>query len=1023
MKETYQNLNSEINLWGPDGSLQLEKDKEAARAYFLEHVNPNTVFFHSLEEKTDYLIDNGLWDREVVLRYGFDEFKRLMQHAYSFKFRFPTYLGAFKFYSSYALRNEDCTRYLERFEDRIVLTALAYSEDLEHAEHVITEIIEGRFQPATPTFLNAGRANAGGPVSCFILRVEDNMESISRMVTDSLQLSKRGGGVGIALTNIRESGAPIKKFEGQASGVIPIMKMLEDAFSYANQLGQRQGAGAVYLNAHHPDIMRFLDTKRENADEKIRIKTLSLGVVVPNITFELARENRDMYLFSPYDVERVYGKPFSDISVTEHYNDLVNDERIRKTKINARKFFQTLAEIQFESGYPYIMFEDTVNRANPAPNVGRIISSNLCVAPDARVLTDKGYLPIGELAGQTVNAWNGERFSPSLVAKTGEDQELVTITFSNGGSLDVTPYHKFYVKNDYDKPAVEVSAAELVEGDRLEKFDLEVIDAPAEDFSRAYTAGLHSAEGTYSKSGSPLLRLYPGKLHLGESIEYKSSSHKEDSSGRISYVLHEDTPRKFHVPTEYSLKSRLEWLAGLVDGDGYGNGVVGIQVASIHSDFLEEVRVLLTTLGVHSKWSKHKDAGEADFNDGYGICPTKEIYRLVISGSEAQKLRKLGLPTKRVIIDKYEHQRSAREFVKVTGVIPAGRVDDTYCLNEPERHKVVFEGIQTGNCSEIMQPQVASTFQENGEFIEEGQDISCNLGSLNIAKMQQLATQSEFSHAVRVAYKFLNRVAGTTEMKSSPSVAKGNNLARAIGLGQMNLHGWLISEGIPYDSEEARERFRAYMHDVTYYLIGASIDQVQIDGRFGNFSGSRWEDGSMIDALAEESKKVNIEYSRVRSPFTEDLTDHWNGLKWEVKNYGMANQHLQAIPPTGSISYINNSTASIHPVTAPIEIRKEGKVGRVYYPAYGLNSENISEVKTAYEIGPNPIIDMYAVASPWVDQGLSLTLFFRDTATTRDINRAQVRAHKSGVKSIYYIRLVQKALTGTQVDECVSCML
>ena len=410
-----------------------------------------------------------------------------------------------------------------------------------------------------------------------------------------------------------------------------------------------------------------------------------------------------MYLFSPYDVERVYGKPFSDISVTEHYNDLVNDERIRKTKVNARKFFQTLAEIQFESGYPYIMFEDTVNRANPAPNVGRIISSNLC--------------------------------------------------------------------------------------------------------------------------------------------------------------------------------------------------------------------------------------------------------------------------------------------------------------------------------SEIMQPQVASTFKENGEFAEEGQDISCNLGSLNIAKMQQLATGSEFSHSVRVAYKFLNRVAKVTEMKSSPSVVKGNNLARAIGLGQMNLHGWLISEGIPYESEEARERFRAYMHDVTYYLIGASIDQVQIDGRFGNFSGSRWEDGSLIDALTEESKKVNPEYSRVRSPFTEDLTDHWNGLKWEIKNDGMANQHLQAIPPTGSISYINNSTASIHPVTAPIEIRKEGKVGRVYYPAYGLTSENINEVKTAYEIGPEAIIDMYAVASPWVDQGLSLTLFFRDTATTRDINRAQVRAHRFGVKSIYYIRLVQKALAGTQVDECVSCML
>ena len=149
------------------------------------------------------------------------------------------------------------------------------------------------------------------------------------------------------------------------------------SFSYANQLGARQGAGAVYLNAHHPDIMNFLDTKRENADEKIRIKTLSLGIVVPDITFELAKRNDDMYLFSPYDVERVYGKAFGDISVTEHYEEMVEDPRIRKKKINARHFFQTVAELQFESGYPYIMFEDTVNRANPV-KTSWINMSNLC---------------------------------------------------------------------------------------------------------------------------------------------------------------------------------------------------------------------------------------------------------------------------------------------------------------------------------------------------------------------------------------------------------------------------------------------------------------------------------------------------------------------------------------------------------------------------------------------------------------------------------------------------------------------
>ena len=248
--------------------------------------------------------------------------------------------------------------------------------DEELAKHLVDEIMTGRFQPATPTFLNAGKKARGELVSCFLLRIEDNMESIARGINSALQLSKRGGGVALSLTNLREAGAPIKKIENQSSGVVPVMKLLEDSFSYANQLGARQGAGAVYLNAHHPDIMEFLDTKRENADEKIRIKSLSLGVVIPDITFHLARNKEPMYLFSPYDIERVYGKPMSDISITEHYREMVEDGRIRKKKIDARRFFQTLAEIQFESGYPYIVYEDTVNRANPIK--GRISMSNLC---------------------------------------------------------------------------------------------------------------------------------------------------------------------------------------------------------------------------------------------------------------------------------------------------------------------------------------------------------------------------------------------------------------------------------------------------------------------------------------------------------------------------------------------------------------------------------------------------------------------------------------------------------------------
>ena len=303
-------LNAMLNLYDAQGKIRFEADRMAARQYFLQHVNQNTVFFHSLDEKLGYLVDEGYYDAAVLDQYSRKFLHKIWDAAFAKKFRFPTFLGAFKYYTSYTLKTRDGHRFLERYEDRVVMVALALARgDEKQATAFMEEILSGRFQPATPTFLNAGKKSRGELISCFLLRLEDNMESIGRGINSALQLSKRGGGVALLLTNIREHGAPIKGIENQSSGVIPVMKLLEDSFSYANQLGARQGAGAVYLNAHHPDIMRFLDTKRENADEKIRIKTLSLGVVIPDVTFELAKKNKEMYLISPHDVERFTACP------------------------------------------------------------------------------------------------------------------------------------------------------------------------------------------------------------------------------------------------------------------------------------------------------------------------------------------------------------------------------------------------------------------------------------------------------------------------------------------------------------------------------------------------------------------------------------------------------------------------------------------------------------------------------------------------------------------------------------------
>ena len=373
---TYFSLNNELNR-PVDGKIPLHKDKEAVRAFFLEHVNPNTVFFYTLDEKLDYLIEHDYLEEEFLNKYDREFVKSLMQEIYKKKFRFRSFMSAFKFYKQYALKTNDGERYLERFEDRIVFNALFLADgDEQLARDLAEEMIHQRYQPATPTFLNAGRKRRGELVSCFLIQTTDDMNSIGRTINSALQLSRIGGGVGVSLSNVRAAGDPIKKIENASSGVVPIMKLLEDSFSYSNQLGQRNGAGAVYLNVFHPDIVSFLSTKKENADEKIRVKTLSLGLVVPDKFYELIKQDDMMYLFSPYDVERIYGVPFSYVDITKEYDNMVNNPEIRKSKLRARDLEQEISKLQQESGYPYIVNIDTVNKANPID--GKIIMSNLC---------------------------------------------------------------------------------------------------------------------------------------------------------------------------------------------------------------------------------------------------------------------------------------------------------------------------------------------------------------------------------------------------------------------------------------------------------------------------------------------------------------------------------------------------------------------------------------------------------------------------------------------------------------------
>lgn len=371
-------LNNEIV--DQDGNIKdLSKDKEAAYSYFVNEVNKKTQFFHSLEEKLNYLIKNEYIEEDFLKKYSFDEIKQVFDYAYSKKFRFPSYMGAYKFYNDYAMKSDDKSVYLERYEDRLSFIALYHADgDINRAMELIGRLIDQDFTPATPTLLNTGKKRRGEFVSCFLLEIGDSLNDIARAEEFAMQLSKIGGGVSLHVSNLRAKGESIKGIKNVAKGVVGVLKLLDNAFRYADQMGQRPGAGAAYLNIFHADVEDFLNTKKLNADDDIRVKTLSLGLIIPDKFIELAREDKDMYAFYPKNIFDEYGINFGDMAVEmdNWYDKLVENPNIRKKKLNPRKLLDMIASVQGESGYPYLMFCDNVNGANP---LNRPIKfSNLC---------------------------------------------------------------------------------------------------------------------------------------------------------------------------------------------------------------------------------------------------------------------------------------------------------------------------------------------------------------------------------------------------------------------------------------------------------------------------------------------------------------------------------------------------------------------------------------------------------------------------------------------------------------------
>ena len=372
-------LNNQVIIRDRDGKLQLKKDKEALNSYMKGYVDKKSKKFNNIISKINFLVENNYYDKEIINKYSNDFIEKLYNYINSVNFEFQSYMAANKFYQSYSLKSNDGKEILEMYEDKVLIVSLTLANgDTNLAYDVADKLIKQEFQPATPTFLNAGRARGGEMVSCFLINVEDSCEGISYAISSANHLSKIGGGVALNLTRVRAQGEDIKDIQGVSGGVVGVAKMLEQSFTYFNQMGTRQGAGAVYINVLHPDSELLLDTKKINADEKIRLASLSVGVMIPDIFMKLAEENKTAYAFYPHSIFKKYGVNLDEIDMNEWYEKLANDKDIRKKEINPRQLLTRIAQTQQESGYPYVVYIDTANKNHTLKDVGKIKMSNLC---------------------------------------------------------------------------------------------------------------------------------------------------------------------------------------------------------------------------------------------------------------------------------------------------------------------------------------------------------------------------------------------------------------------------------------------------------------------------------------------------------------------------------------------------------------------------------------------------------------------------------------------------------------------
>jgi ribonucleoside-diphosphate reductase alpha chain len=1030
------------------------------------------------EEIDNYIV----YDRDYIIDYfGF----KTLERAYLFR------IG---------------NKIIERIQHMWMRVAIGIHADLdnENALNLVKEtydlMSQKYFTHATPTLFNAGTPSPQLS-SCYLVAMEDDsIEGIFNTLKDCALISKYSGGIGLHIHNIRAKYSHIRGTNGKTDGLVPMLRVYNNTARYVNQSGKRNGSFAIYLEPWHADVEDFLEMKKNHGDEEMKARDLFYALWISDLFMERVKSSGKWSLMCPHEcpgLSDVYGSKFVEL-----YEKYESEGKVRKT-VNARDLWFKILDAQMETGTPYLLYKDAANFKSNQKNLGTIKSSNLCVAPETMILTEKGHIEIKSIVNQNIKIWNGSEWSEVIIKKTGENQELIDIYTDDGSKLTCTPYHKFYIQNNYSTSSIEkVEAKDLKPNDRLIKCEYPVIDG-CESMPYSYTHGFFCGDGTYTNKTDepekyckykalkghyfckrhlayetdnylvnkdyilgdeeltcqaksyvkkPMVSLYGDKQKLLEHIE-KRSYVNDEKSKKINILLPVDLNEKFDIPSHFcSIKDKLDWFAGYCDADGSisRNGDnEQLQVASINKQFLENIKLMLQTCGINPKVKLGQNRTESylpDGKGGYKYFEVKPIYRLLISSYDLYNLYILGFKPKRLVVSGNKPSRDAKQFIKILKIEDNNRIDDTYCFTEPKKNMGIFNGIITGQCTEIL------------EYSDDKETAVCNLASIGLPTFVNKNTkQFDYEKLHEVTKVVTNNLNKVIDINFYPTekTKTSNFKHRPIGIGVQGLADTFVLMDIPFHSEEAKE-VNKLIFETIYHASLKKSNEIAIQRSF--YIKNLLNNSDLQHTLGfieeEETNILNREnrdllgaYSSFEgSPASEGILQfdlwsitpseryNWSELKDSIVKYGLRNSLLVAPMPTASTSQILGFNECFEPFTSNLYSRRTLAGEFVVVNKYlmkelidlGYWNEKIknniiankgsiqqltvlpehirNKYKIVWEIPMKHIIDMSADRGAFICQSQSLNLWTEDP-TYNALTSMHFYSWKKGLKTgIYYLR-------------------